>query len=182
MSTYISMIRGINVGGAKKVLMKDLAALYEACGFTNIRTYVQSGNVVFDSTEKKPAAISKTIEAGIEKKYKFHADAVVRTPQDFENVILGNPFSKKSGVDTRRLYVTFLSDAPDAQGLQNVAGAASGADQFEIGGREIFLFCPDGYGTTKLSNNFFESKLKRVATTRNWNTVTTLYGMAVLKP
>jgi uncharacterized protein (DUF1697 family) len=182
MGTYISMLRGINVGGTKKILMKDLAALYESCGFTKIQTYVQSGNVVFDSREKKPAAISKTIEAGIEKKYKFHAGVIVRTPQDFEKVIAGNPFLRERDIDTRSLYVTFLSDAPDGLGLQNVADAKSGADQFEIRGREIFVFCPDGYGTTKLTNNFFESKLKRAATTRNWNTVTTLYEMAVRKP
>jgi uncharacterized protein (DUF1697 family) len=181
MITYITMLRGINVGGAKKVLMKDLAGLYEACGFTNIRTYVQSGNVVFDSVEKKPAAISKTIEEQIEKKYKFHADVIVRTPEDFEKVIAGNPFLKARGAEPNLLYVTLLSDAPDKQAVQDLANVNSGEERHAVKGREIFIFCPGGYGKTKLSNNFFESKLKRVATTRNWNTVTTLYAMATGK-
>jgi uncharacterized protein (DUF1697 family) len=181
MSTYITMVRGINVGGAKKVLMKDLAALYESCGFTNVRTYVQSGNVILDSSEKNPDAIAKTVEKKIERKYKFHVDVVVRTGKDLEKVIAGNPFSKKHGTDIIRLYVTFLPDAPDQQAVQGLATVKSGADQYAVIGREVFLFCPDGYGRTKLTNNLLESKLKRVATTRNWNTVTTLYAMATGK-
>lgn len=172
------MIRGINVGGAKKILMKDLVALYESFRFANITTYVQSGNVVFDSGEKDPARISGTIEKGIEKRYGFHADVIVRTARDLEKVIAENPFLKKPGVDLKYLYVTFLSEAPDAESMQGMKGVESGADQFEVRGRELFISCPDGYGRTKLSNNFFEKKLKRIATTRNWTTVTTLYEMA----
>ena len=175
------MLRGINVGGAKKILMKDLAALYEGCGFTNVRTYVQSGNVILDSSEKNPGAIAKIIEMKIEQKYKFHVDVIVRTAGDLEKVIAGNPFSKKRGIDTVRLHVTFLTDAPDQQAVQSLSTVKSGADHYEVIGREVFLFCPDGYGRTKLTNNLLESKLKRVATTRNWNTVTTLYAMATGK-
>ena len=173
------MLRGINVGGVRKILMKDLAGLYESCGFTEVRTYVQSGNVVFNSREKNTKSISKIIENKIEQKCRFHADVLVRTGQNLKKVIGGNPFLKKPGVDPCNLYVTFLSDPPETQSLPNLSNVKSGADQFEIRGAEIFLWCPDGYGRTKLSNNYFETKLKRIATTRNWKTVMALYEMAV---
>jgi uncharacterized protein (DUF1697 family) len=159
--------------------MKDLAALYESNGFSDIQTYVQSGNVVFSSSEKNPVKISRIIEKKIEQKYKFHADVLVRSVHNVKKVIDENPFLKKPGVDPAFLYVTFLSQAPDAQSTPNLSNVTSGADQFEIRGAEIFLWCPDGYGRTKLSNNFFETKLRRVATTRNWNTVMALFEMSV---
>lgn len=173
------MLRGINVAGTKKILMKDLVALYESCGSSDIQTYVQSGNVIFSSSEKNPAKISRILEKKIEQKYKFHADVLVRTGQNLKKVIDENPFLKKPGVDPGNLYVTFLSDAPETLSLPNLSNVKSGADQFEIRGTEIFLWCPDGYGRTKLSNNFFEAKLKRIATTRNWKTVMALYEMAM---
>jgi uncharacterized protein (DUF1697 family) len=179
MSTYVAMLRGINVGGARKILMKDLAALYETCGFTGVTTYVQSGNVVFDSKDKSLDKIARTIEDEIDKIYSFHAHVIVRTGADLGKVIAANPFVKKHGIDSKSLYVTFLSGVPDAKNLEPLAQLESGADRFAAVGREIFVLCPGGYGKTKLSNNFFETKLKLAATTRNWKTVTVLHEMAV---
>ena len=181
MNTYISMLRGINVGGTKKVLMKDLVGLYESCGFTSVSTYVQSGNVVFDSREKNTEKLSETIENKIEQKLQFSCRCNHRTPQDLEKIIAKNPFLRKTSVVPQTLYVTFLSDAPDAQTLLDLQKVNSGADGFATNDREIFVHCPGGYGRTRLTNNFFETRLKRTATTRNWKTITTLLDMAAGK-
>ncbi len=178
MNTYISMLRGINVAGQKKIKMEDLRALYVSLGFTNVQSYVQSGNVIFDSDEADVAALAPRIEAGIERTFGYSVAVFIRDGDDFRRIIDGNPFVARENVDLKRLYVTFLYQ-PVAEGALNaLAVPASCADEFAAAGNAVYLFCPDGYGTSKLSNTFFERKLAVPATTRNWNSVNALYEMA----
>ena len=151
---YISMLRGINVSGQKIIRMEELASLYESLGFKNVRTYVQSGNVLFDSPLTDGTKLTRLI-----------ADRI-------------KPFLKERGIDPARLYVTFLSEVPDLEALNLLRTVKDEHDEFRIAPKEVYLHCPDGYGRTKLSNNFFEKTLKVAATTRNWNTVKALLGMA----
>ena len=174
MNTYISMLRGINVGGQKKVRMPKLKSLYESLGFANIETYVQSGNVVFNSEEKDNEKLTKSIEEQIEKTFGFAVPVLMRSADDLQRVIENHPFKDEEPV---RVLVTFLYQQPDQAKLDDLNRYEDKVDKFAIGAQEIFLFCPGGYGRTKLSNTFFENKLGVVATTRNWKTVNTLFQM-----
>jgi uncharacterized protein (DUF1697 family) len=175
MSTYISMLRGINVGGQKKVGMKELKELYESLGFGRVRTYIQSGNVVFDYPHSDPSTLVSKIERGIEGRFGFKVPVVVRTRDELQRLITNTPFV---GKDESKVHVTFLSAEPAAPGEDEISRAKDGAEEYSISGREIYLFCPNGYGVTKLSNALFERKLKVPATTRNWRTVNALLSMA----
>lgn len=178
MNTFISMLRGINVSGQKKIKMEDLRALYESLAFTNVQSYVQSGNVVFDSNETNRAALTARIEAQIERSFGYAVSVFIRDGSDFQRIIDGNPFLARETTDLKRLYVTFLYRPVGEAALSALAVPAGSADQFAVADDAIYLYCPDGYGTSKLSNTFFERKLTVPATTRNWNTVNALVAMA----
>jgi uncharacterized protein (DUF1697 family) len=175
MQTYISMLRGINVGGQKQVRMADLKSLYESLGLGNVQTYVQSGNVVFDNKEQDAEKLRKFIEAQIKATFSFSVPVTIRTADDFKRVIESHPFANE---DPIRVLVTFLYEHPEKSRWDKLSLYKDKVDQFTLGEQEIFLFCPGGYGKTKLSNTFFEKKLGVVATTRNWKSVNTLYEMA----
>jgi uncharacterized protein (DUF1697 family) len=177
MTTYISMLRGINVGGQKKIQMEALRSLYTALGLANVRSYVQSGNAVFDSDEQSPATIAGRIEAHIERSFGFAVLVFVRGVPDFQRVLAGNPFLK-ANADPARLHVTFLYSPPSQAALSSLSLPAAGDDQFSTGEQAVYLCCPNGYGKTRFSNDFFERKLNVPATTRNWNTVNGLYQLA----
>ena len=175
MAKFISILRGINVSGQKKILMVDLKALYKKLGLEDVQTYIQSGNVVFDYAGGKSClAIAEMIEHSIEKEYKFQVPVLVKTPDDLINTIKNNPFTTEAGADPSRVAVTFLESQPTSENLIKVDGIDYPPDRFIINGLNIYIYCPISYGNSKLSNNFFESKLKVRATTRNWKTINKL--------
>ncbi len=185
----LSLLRGINVAGQKKVKMADLKKLYEEMGCENVRTYIQSGNVVFEGG----AEISEgEIEKAILKEFGFEVKVVNRSKEEMELVVKNNPFkkldearrkefsSKRTSVErTSCVYVTFLAEAVAESVMEKIAPFASGAEEIVMSesGREIYLNIPDGYGRTKLSNALIERKCGVAATTRNWRTVGVLRGM-----
>jgi uncharacterized protein (DUF1697 family) len=176
--TYVAMLRGINVSGSKPIKMEALRASFEALGFTNVRTYVQSGNVVFTAKDRAAGPLGAKIAARIERDFGFDVPTMVLGAETLARVVDENPFAGKKGVDPTKLHVTFLAEAPVAGGLEKMQAVSSGRDQFQCLGTSIYLVCPDGYGRTKLNNNAFERALRVGATTRNWKTVTTLAQMA----
>jgi len=179
METFISILRGINVSGQKKILMADLKALFENLGFEDVRTYIQSGNVIFKASEKSAGKeLAGKIEAAISDKYSFHVPVIIRTAAEMENILAVNPFLKDASIDQEKLHVTFLDEIPEQEKLAGIKHVDFPPDQFSIIGKEVFLYCPDKYGETKLSNKFFENKLRVAATTRNWKTVNKLAEMA----
>lgn len=179
MKTYNSILRGINVSGQKKVLMTDLKALYESLGFEDVTTYIQSGNVIFKtSLQSSNLNLAKKIEDAILKKYNFDVPVIIRSIEEIENVISANPFLKETEINTEKLHVTFLADAPDKASLESIKNFDYPPDKFFIIGKEVFLHCPVSYGETKLSNKFFENQLKVSATTRNWKTINKLLEIA----
>jgi len=173
---FVALLRGVNVGG-KVAKMDAVRASFEALGLGQVRTYVQSGNVLFAAKAGTPAALAKKIAARLETDIGFRIAVLVLSAKDLSRVVAGNPFLKEKGIDPKKLHVTFLDAAPPAAGLQKMEGVASGRDRFVARGTTIYLHCPDGYGRSKLVNNAFERALKVGATTRNWNTVTTLASM-----
>ncbi len=176
MNTFIVLLRGINVGGHNVIGMGPLRDLFAEIGFENIRTYLQSGNVVADTTKKNPGPIALTIEREIERVFGFQARTILRTPGELHRVIGRNPYDNGAGTNWR--YVAFLSEKPAASTLRNLRLPESGEDECVVDGTEIYLHCPSGMGKTKLSNAFFEKSLGVVSTIRNWQTVTALAGMS----
>ncbi|OGO28368.1 MAG: hypothetical protein A2136_07935 [Chloroflexi bacterium RBG_16_54_11] len=180
MSTYISMLRGINVAGQRKLHMQDLREIYEGLGFSSVRTYVQSGNVVFEAKVTKPNELVKPIETAIESSCGYPVKVFIRQPNELQRVLNENPFLSERNEDPRWLHVTFLYHSPAEEEWKKITAQAGIPDKFARGRDVIYLFCPNGYGTTKLSNSFFERKLGVPATTRNWNTVNALYKMVMV--
>lgn len=178
MQTFISMLRGINVSGKNRISMAALKSLYESLGLTNVVTYVQSGNVVFDCAQSDAESLASAIAAEIKQQLGLDVPVILRDKSCFQRLIENNPFTHQRHEDPTKLHVTFLSGVPVVSHLNVPAGCA---DEFMLEDRELYLFCPGGYGETKLSNNFFERKLKLTATTRNWKTVNMLYEMAQRK-
>jgi uncharacterized protein (DUF1697 family) len=164
------MLRGVNVGG-KKMAMAELRELCKSMKLKNVRTYIQSGNVVLDY-EGTAAQLVSLLQKGIAKRFGMEVKVLVRTASDLSRLVASNPFGDAT-------YVTFLAGKPNTVKLDDIKRAKSGREDFKIVGREVYLRMPEGYGRTKLNNNFFESKLKVAATTRNLRTVKTLLGMAV---
>ena len=178
MATYIAMLRGINVSGHKTIKMEQLRASLAELGFSNIETYVQSGNVVFEAANASAASLSTTIERKILRDFGFSVPVFLTTSKKVAVIIKQNPFLKSPNIDHSKLHVTFLSEDPPETALEQLQPLAVKPEQFRIMGREIYLYCPNGYGNTRLSNTAIEKKLSVVATTRNWNTVNTLLAMA----
>ncbi len=158
--------------------MPDLQALVEGLGFQHVITYLQSGNLVFEAEQGQPDLVARKIEAEITRVYGYTVHVLTRDRQAFERLIAGNPFTHGRSEDPASLYVTFLEALPENQAANPIKIPAGCADEFELSGGEIYLFCPGGYGNTKLSNAFFEKKLGLSATTRNWNTVNALVELA----
>lgn len=178
MQTYISILRAINVG-QKKILMTDLKSLYEELKFKEVTTYIQSGNVIFKTDKKIPdQALAKKIEQAIAKKYHFDVPVIIRTVDEMKKTIAANPFLKQRGINLEKLHVTFLAENPEQANVKNIQDLDYKPDKFNIMGKDIYLYCPNGYGITKLSNGFFENKLGVTATTRNWRTVNILAELA----
>jgi len=183
MTTYISILRGINVGGAKKIMMGDLKMLYEELGFGNITTYIQSGNIIFQAMDHISDEQGATkIKQAIFQKYGFEVPVLVRTDEEMNAMQRINPFLDKKEIDLEKLHVTFLAEMPQPEYLTSIEKFDFSPDQFDIIGKDVFLYCPNGYGKTKINNDFFESKLKVSASTRNWRTVCTLVDIATKKP
>lgn len=179
MKTFISILRGINVSGQKKVLMTDLKALYESLGFQEVTTYIQSGNVIFKTDERlSNQDIAKKIEKAILEKYNFDVPVIIRSIEEIKNLISANPFLKETDINVEKLHVTFLAGAPGKASLESIKNFDYLPDKFVILGQEVFLYCPFSYGETKLSNKFFENQLKISATTRNWKTINKLLEIA----
>ena len=177
MTSCIAMLRGINVGG-KRVKMEKLRTLFEALGFAKARTYIQSGNVLFNSNTANESAIIARIEKQILADFGFAVQVFLRTEKEMADVIKRNPFTRDKTVDQSKLHVTFLSDDAPAAAAAVLETLAAKAERYHVSGREIFLHCPNGYGTSKLANPFIERKLRVSATTRNWKTANTLLALS----
>jgi len=174
---YVSLLRGINVGGHKKILMADLRRTYDALGFAPVQTYIQSGNVVFRGAPGSAESVAQRIEEAIMADFGFQVRVMLRTAEELEDVVRGNPFLAE-GADPSRLHVTFLAEAASAQAMDEFASFRMGPDELRLVGREAYLHCPGGMGRTKLTPTFIERSFGSPTTTRNWRTVNTVLAMA----
>lgn len=172
---HVALLRGINLGSINKIKMADLTRLFAGLGHDDVRTYLQSGNVVF-SAGADPEKLAEPIEKAILDELGLTVTVLLRTGPDLTKVLRANPYLDRQD-DPTKLHVTFLAEAPDPDSSAVPVPGGESAE-FTLTGREVYLHCPDGYGRTKLNNAFFEKKLGVAATTRNWRTVVALHDMA----
>jgi len=173
--THVALLRGINVGGKNPLPMKDLVRIFEAAGGRNVRTYIQSGNVIFEGAASAPK-IAEAVAKSISKQFGYRVPVILRTAEQLLATIRGNPFLAK-GVDHKWLHVYFLAETPSTACCATLDAKRSAPDVYEVRGQEIYLHLPNGMGRTKLTNAYFDSKLSTVCTARNWATVLKLAEM-----
>src|SRR5260370_14440280 len=178
MAVVISMLRGVNVGGNNKIKMEALRALYESLKLRDAQTYVQSGNVIFRTDKRNITQLSKRIEDGIERKFGFRPDVIVRTAAEMREVIARNPFMKRRGIEPSKLLVSFLAGDPGEEGREKVRQMKCDPEELGIEGRELYIYFPNGMGRSKLPWAGLGKMLKTPATGRNWNNVTKMMEMA----
>jgi uncharacterized protein (DUF1697 family) len=173
-TSYVALLRAVNVSGRNKVAMADLRRLFESLPAQAVSTYVQSGNVVFaPSGRQSESKLVATIESRIEDTFGVSVTVLLRTSEEMNKIIRANPLLGGGRAESK-LHVTFLARAPESSRVERVDPESGGDDEFQLRGREVYVHTPNGYGTSKLNNAFFERKLGVPATTRNWKTVSTL--------
>jgi uncharacterized protein (DUF1697 family) len=158
--------------------MAALKELHEELGFTEVTTYVQSGNVVFRGPDADPWGVARRVEKAIADAMGLKVHVVVRPGEEMLRIAASNPFLVRRGIDPAKLHVTFLASAPAPEKLRSLRAPEGRGDEFAAVGREIYLHCPGGYGRSALTNDRLERALRVQATTRNWNTVCVLAAMA----
>jgi uncharacterized protein (DUF1697 family) len=173
---YVAFLRGINVGGKNRLPMKDLVAMLDEAGGRDVQTYIQSGNAVFRATEACAARIPDAIAKRVADRLGFRAPVVMRTAGELRAIARGNPFLR-AGADPKALHVMFLADLPTPARIAALDPGRSPPDEFAARGREIYLRCPNGVGRSKLTNQYFDTKLATTSTMRNWRTVLKLVEM-----
>jgi len=186
MPVFISLLRGVNVGGHNKIKMDALRALYESLGLQDCRTYVQSGNVVFksDSPAGEGAGghyipqLATRIEDAIQRRFGFRPDAILRTASELRDVIARNPFSKRRDMNPSKLLVAFLATHPSPDACNRLRTLNIGPEEVRIDGRELYFYFPNGIARAKLSWPLLDRTLKTPLTGRNWNTVMKLLQIA----
>ncbi len=167
---HVALLRGINVGGNHKLPMVDLAQLFLDHGCTDVKTYIQSGNVVFES--KKPPV--SALEAAIVERFGFASPIIVRTATELQATLRSNPL----GDDANKLHVAFLRDVPTAAAVAKLDSDRSPGDVFRVVGRDVYFAFAVGAGNTKFTATWLDKGLGTVSTWRNWRTVNTLAAMA----
>lgn len=173
---FVALLRGINVGGNRRLPMKHLAAMFTKAGCVDVETYIQTGNVVFRAPSTVAKRLPGTITAAIEQQFGFSVPVVLRSREELAAGVARNPFLKR-GIDTAALHVAFLADIPNPTCVTALDATRSPGDSFILCGRDIYLWLPNGVARTKLTNNYFDRTLKTVSTIRNWNTVLKLLEM-----
>jgi uncharacterized protein (DUF1697 family) len=179
MPVYIAMLRGINIGPHKRMKMEKLRASCEAIGFDGVKTYIQSGNVVFKAPKLLPAALSKKLGQCIVKDFGFSCEVISRSREEMKSIIDNNPFMKERGVDPSKLHVVFLSEAPLAAALNKLRDLTLAPDRTHSSGKEIYFYFPNGVSGSSLWKHPLDRVTGVAGTMRNWKTVTTLYQMAM---
>lgn len=178
MKLYIALLRGINVSGHKIIKMELLRKAMADSGFNNVSTYIQSGNILFQSNEKDPLVLEKQIADIIKKHFTFDVPVIVITPDELKAVVHNNPYAEQKIHDSAQPYVAFLSETPAPKAVSLLQSVDFGNDTIAYIGKALYLLYANSAADTKLSNAIIENKLKIRATTRNWKTVCKLIELS----
>lgn len=177
MNTCIALLRGINVSGKNLIKMEALRKSCEAIGLKNVRSYVQSGNLVFESPVQDMRQLETKIKDKIQSDFACTVPVLVMTNGEFLDILMNNPFAAQPEMDASYMHITFLAQEPALISTEALQAKAAGGEAFHCSPRAVYLYCPGGYGNTKLSNTFIENKLKVQASTRNLKTCMALKAM-----
>lgn len=175
---FICLLRGINVSGKNLIKMTDLKQLFVDLSFSHVQTYIQSGNVVFYSSLTDESLLAEMISKAIFSRFGHTVPTLVISAADLSRIFVQNPYPNQMDI----LHVTFLGDVPLQENIDSIDRLKYLPDVFICVEKALYLICPNGYGNTKLHNQYFEKKLKCKATTRNWKTVTELVNMSKANP
>ncbi len=178
MTTFLSLFRGINVGGNNKVKMDELKAVHAALGLTDVLTYIQSGNVVFKSDRTDTTHLQQQIAASFATTFGFHAEVTIRTCDELNTIIAQNPFQNQPDKDPKWIAVLFLATLPTSTAQETLHASYTGPEEIFCIGKEVYIYYPDGIGRSKLAHSFLEKKLQTSGTARNLNTILKLQELA----
>ena len=172
---YVAFVRGVNVGGKNKLPMADLRDIFKTAGCAAVRTYIQSGNVVFEATQDLAKRAPETVAQAIRERFGYETAVIVRSGEELRQIVASNPFDTSG--DPRFLHVAFLKETPDADAVSRLDPDRSPADSFEARGRNVYLHFPNGVAGSKLTNEYLAAQLRTASTMRNWRTILTLMEM-----
>lgn len=178
MPIYIALLRGINVGPHKRMKMDKLRSTCEGLGLEDVKTYIQSGNIVFRGPKSSEAALAKKLGDCIGRDFGFTADVITRTKEEMERVIAQNPLLREKGVDESKLHVVFLTAKPSPASLKKLQELTLAPDRVRSLDREIYFYFPNGVSGSSLWKHPLDKVVAMTATMRNWNTVNKLHEMA----
>jgi uncharacterized protein (DUF1697 family) len=171
MPRFVGLLRGVNVGGKNNVPMAELRALVESLGYTDVSTFIQSGNLFFTGDD---SVTPKQLETAIESRFGIEITVVLRTPAELESVVRANPFRS---ADPSKLHVGFMAKKPSAAAVAKLDKKRFLPDEFTVKGAELYLHLPNGMARTKLPG-YLDRQLKIPTTVRNWNTVNKLIELS----
>jgi len=178
MPVLISMLRGVNVGPHNRIKMDALRTVYESLKLEDVRTYVQSGNVIFRAKEKNLASLAKKIEKAIEGKFGFRCDVILRTTNELRKAIAASPFASRRDVEPGKLLITFLVADPGADAHSALLAFKAHAEEMHLKGRELYIYFPNGAGKSKLPWSSIAKLLKTTGTARNLNSTIKMLEIA----
>jgi len=179
MITYIALFRSINLGGHNKLKMVDLRELISELGFANVRTVLQSGNLVFDSDARPLSQLEQLLKEATEDRLGLKTELFVRTDKEWAAIVADNPYPDEVESDPAHLVVMFLKDTPDRQKVTALESAIVGSEVIHAKGRQLYVVYPDGIGRSRLTYSLIERRLNKNGTTRNWNTVLKVASLAI---
>ena len=174
---FVALLRGINVGGRNVLPMRELSSMCVELGCREVQTYIQSGNVVFRASPELARRFPEELATLIERRTRLRVPVVLRSATELAAITRSNPFIR-TGADPGTLHVMFLADEPGPGAVAALDPERSPPDRFVVAAREIYLHCPNGVARSKLTNQYFDTRLGTVSTSRNWRTVLKLAEMA----
>ncbi len=177
MDVSIAFLRAVNVGGKNSVKMSDIKGMMHALGFLNVRSLLQSGNIVFEGSLSTILAADERLEKAFEEMTGFRSDFMIRTSEELQRIVDGNPFAEEGRTDPSHLVVLFLKKEPAAEQIEGLRAAIKGREVIFGKGTELYMYYPDGVGDSKLTNGIIEKNLGSRGTGRNWNTILKLLQM-----
>jgi uncharacterized protein (DUF1697 family) len=172
-TTYLALLRGINLGRQNRISMPDLAEVFGKTGCQGVRIYIQSGNVIFEAMPEVSVRLPESITKEIERRFGYKVRVMLRTTREMREVVRENPFLEEGAAEDV-LHVMFLADLPQPGAVKSLDPGRSPPDRFNVRGREVYLLFPEGFARTKLTSSYFDSKLGTIGTVRSWRTVTKL--------
>jgi uncharacterized protein (DUF1697 family) len=178
MSTFIGLLRGINVGGCNKIAMAELRDMLESSGLAGVRTLLQSGNIVLDGGERKATQLERLIESETEKRFGIAIDCLIRSAAQWNTIIARNPFPEEAQSDPSHLIVVCMKEAVDARNVKELTAAVQGPELLHADGKQLYVTYPAGIAESKLTLVLIERKLGARGTGRNWSTVLKLAALA----